>query len=54
MLQLHDLILTNNSIRLLPYELGRLFQLTKLELEGNPLTPELLQKVICRFITDKE
>ncbi|KAL5261047.1 hypothetical protein ACHWQZ_G006933 [Mnemiopsis leidyi] len=44
MLKLHDLLLTNNSIRLLPYELGRLFQLTKLELEGNPLTPELLQK----------
>ena len=45
MLRLQDLLLSNNSIRLLPYELGRLFQLNRLELDGNPLTPELLQKV---------
>lgn len=44
MLHLQDLLLSNNLIRLLPYELGRLFQLNRLELEGNPLTPEILNK----------
>ena len=34
MLQLRDLRLNNNSLRMLPYELGRLFQLQNLVVTG--------------------
>jgi CCR4-NOT transcription complex subunit 6 len=34
--------LNNNHLRVLPYELGKLFQLHVLGLQGNPLTKEIL------------
>jgi Leucine-rich repeat (LRR) protein len=37
-----ELHLNNNHLRVLPYELGKLFQLHVLGLQGNPLTKEIL------------
>ncbi|KAF4522156.1 hypothetical protein B566_EDAN010416 [Ephemera danica] len=37
-----ELLLNNNYLRVLPYELGKLFQLQVLGLKGNPLTKEIL------------
>jgi Leucine-rich repeat (LRR) protein len=37
-----ELHLNNNHLRVLPYELGKLFQLHILGLQGNPLTKEIL------------
>lgn len=34
--------MNNNHLRVLPYELGKLFQLHVLGLQGNPLTKEIL------------
>ena len=42
-LYLHrELMLNNNQLRLLPYELGRLINLQVLGLKGNPLASEVL------------
>ncbi|GCB65525.1 hypothetical protein scyTo_0004812 [Scyliorhinus torazame] len=37
-----ELLLNNNLLRVLPYELGRLFQLQTLGLKGNPLSQDIL------------
>ncbi|XP_051955262.1 CCR4-NOT transcription complex subunit 6-like, partial [Xyrauchen texanus] len=37
-----ELLLNNNCLRVLPYELGRLFQLQTLGLKGNPLSQDIL------------
>ena len=37
-----ELMLNHNSLRLLPYEIGKLFNLHILGLAGNPLQPEIL------------
>lgn len=42
MFSCRELFLNNNLLRLLPYELGKLFQLHVLGLQGNPLTKEVL------------
>ncbi|KAL4659817.1 CCR4-NOT transcription complex subunit 6-like isoform X1 [Arapaima gigas] len=39
---LRELLLNNNQLRVLPFELGKLFQLQTLGLKGNPLTQEIL------------
>ena len=36
-----ELLLNNNQLRVLPYELGKLFNLQKLGLYGNPLAMEI-------------
>lgn len=38
-----ELLLNNNLLRSLPYELGKLFQLQSLGLNGNPLCKEFLK-----------
>jgi len=42
LIHLRELLLNNNHLRVLPYELGRLFQLQNLGLKGNPLTQEIM------------
>lgn len=37
-----ELLLSHNHLRVLPYELGKLFQLHVLGLQGNPLNKEIL------------
>lgn len=37
-----ELLLSHNHLRVLPYELGKLFQLHVLGLQGNPLSKEIL------------
>ena len=37
-----NLDLGHNQLRILPYELGKLFKLHVLNLKGNPLNPEIL------------
>jgi hypothetical protein len=37
-----ELLLNNNFLRVLPYELGKLFKLQVLGLKGNPLTKEIM------------
>lgn len=37
-----ELLLHNNYLRVLPYELGKLFHLQLLGLQGNPLSKEML------------
>jgi Leucine-rich repeat (LRR) protein len=46
MTALRELYLNNNQIRVLPYELGKLFKLIHLGLKGNPLTQDL-QQIYC-------
>lgn len=41
MTSLKELYLFNNQIRVLPYELGKLFKLQQLGLKGNPLTSDI-------------
>ena len=41
MIELTDLNLSYNSLRVLPNELGRLFRLKNLGLQGNPLPAEV-------------
>ncbi|XP_026307243.2 CCR4-NOT transcription complex subunit 6 isoform X2 [Piliocolobus tephrosceles] len=42
MVSLRELHLNNNLLRVLPFELGKLFQLQTLGLKGNPLTQDIL------------
>ncbi|GJQ69527.1 putative endonuclease/Exonuclease/phosphatase family [Trypoxylus dichotomus] len=42
LLKLQELLLSNNQLRILPYELGKLFNLIVLGLQGNPLTKEIM------------
>lgn len=37
-----ELLLNQNFLRVLPYELGKLFQLQVLGLQGNPLSKEVM------------
>jgi hypothetical protein len=37
-----ELLLNQNFLRVLPYELGKLFQLQVLGLQGNPLSKEIM------------
>jgi CCR4-NOT transcription complex subunit 6 len=46
MTSLRELYLNNNQIRVLPYELGKLFKLIHLGLKGNPLTQDM-QQIYC-------
>ncbi|CAE1176032.1 CNOT6 [Acanthosepion pharaonis] len=39
---MRELLLNNNFLRNLPFELGKLFQLQTLGLQGNPLSPDIL------------
>jgi CCR4-NOT transcription complex subunit 6 len=41
-LSLRELLLNNNFLRVLPYELGKLFKLQVLGLKGNPLTKDIM------------
>ena len=41
MTSLRELYLNNNFIRVLPYELGKLFKLQALGIKGNPLTQDI-------------
>ncbi|TMW44780.1 hypothetical protein DOY81_010141 [Sarcophaga bullata] len=43
LIQLRELLLNNNFLRVLPYEIGKLFHLHVLGLGGNPLQKEFLQ-----------
>ncbi len=45
MTHLRELLLDNNALRVLPYELGKLFLLQILGLSGNPLQPDILSMV---------
>lgn len=36
-----ELLLNNNQLRVLPYEIGKLFNLQNIGLKGNPLTMEI-------------
>jgi CCR4-NOT transcription complex subunit 6 len=45
---LKDLLLFDNHIRSLPYELGSLYELEMLGIEGNPLDPYLKEEIIER------
>ena len=42
-----ELMLNNNQLRLLPYELGRLINLQVLGLKGNPLASEFTSHYSC-------
>ena len=59
LISLREMNLTNNSIRNLPYEIGKLFRLQSLGLMGNPLPAEIysiytesngLQKLLTYFL----
>ncbi|CAI9744046.1 Hypothetical predicted protein [Octopus vulgaris] len=41
---MRQLLLNNNFLRNLPFELGKLFQLQTLGLQGNPLSPDILNR----------
>ncbi|EON98743.1 putative glucose-repressible alcohol dehydrogenase transcriptional effector protein [Phaeoacremonium minimum UCRPA7] len=45
---LRHLLLFDNQIRTLPYEVGYLFNLEMLGIEGNPLNPEMKQEIMER------
>ena len=45
MANLRELLLSNNNLTVIPYELGRLFLLQVFTLSGNPLPQEVLQTV---------
>ena len=42
LIQLRELLLANNYLRQLPFELGKLFQLQILVVKGNPLAHDIL------------
>ncbi|KAK9758843.1 Ubiquitin-conjugating enzyme [Popillia japonica] len=42
LLKLQELLLSNNQLRILPYELGKLFNLIVLGLQGNPLNKDIM------------
>lgn len=42
MYRFRELLLNQNYLRVLPYELGKLFQLQVLGLQGNPLSKEVM------------
>lgn len=41
-IRFRELLLNQNYLRVLPYELGKLFQLQVLGLQGNPLSKEVM------------